>query len=69
MTGINTYLNNICNNEGFDAYLTEDENLFDLYNESDDAFCDYCEAHNIDLEVIDEDVNESEFNLWAWDHE
>ena len=70
MTNINEYLNNILNINSFDAYMEEDDKLWELYEKEDNSFFEYCAEKNIDLTIEKIVLNNpiKELTLWAYDH-
>lgn len=69
MMNIREYLNNILNNEGFEAWDAENENLWNMYCEEDDnIFINYCEERGIDLEACSS-AGIPMVAYWVWDNE
>ena len=75
MMNIREYFNNYFENNGFDAWYEEVNDLLNLYEEvmNDDdndgsALDEWAEARGVDLSIVNDESNETYFTEWLWDY-
>lgn len=76
MLNIREYFDNYLDNNGFDAWNEEINDLLNLYetvmNDDDDddgsEIDAWADARGIDLSLINEESNETYFTEWLWDY-
>lgn len=72
MMNIKEYLNNILNNQGFEAWEAENENLWNMYCEEEEEengiFTSYCEERGVNLEARTASGTLVVVH-WMWDNE
>lgn len=69
MNGIYDYFAEIYATQGIDAMEVEQQKVWKLYNEDEQAFDAYIAAHGIDLMAQTIGLTELDFKLWCWDME
>ena len=63
------YFETIYDKAGIDAQLDEENRVWEMYNNDEEAFDAFVAENNIDLSIHTVDCVEDDFTLWCWDME
>ena len=63
------YFETIYDKAGIDAQLDEENRVWQMYNNDEEAFDAFIVENNIDLSIYTVDCVEDDFTLWCWDME
>ena len=69
MNSIYDYLETIYNKQGIDAQLAEEERIWDMFNNDEEAFDAFIAENGIDLNAYTVDNVETDWQMWCWDME
>lgn len=77
MTNLHTYLNNVLNTQGYDAWDALNDHLIALATADDDAWVAdldsdlmgaWADAHGVDLTAVNPDTDCTYYQHWYWDN-
>ena len=77
MTDLHTYLTNVLNTQGYDAWEALNDHLVDLATADDDAWVadldsdlmgDWANAHGVDLTAVNPNTGCTYYQHWYWDN-
>ena len=60
------YFETIYDKAGIDAQLDEENRVWEMYNNDEEAFDAFVAENNIDLSIYTVDCVEDDFTLWCW---
>ena len=69
MNSIYDYLETIYNKQGIDAQLEEENRIWDMFNNDEEAFDAFIAENGIDLNAYTADNVETDWQMWCWDME
>lgn len=63
------YLETIYDKHGIDAQLEEENRIWDMFNNDEEAFDAFIAENGIDLNAYTADNVETDWQMWCWDME